>query len=99
MIRLPVLVLIVLVLALATRFTVATAPRRLVVCADPNNLPFSNRAGQGFENKLVALLARDMGAHVEYVWWAQRRGYLRDTLTDDRCDLWPGVASGVPTIA
>jgi mxaJ protein len=67
----------------------------LVVCADPNNLPFSNRAGQGFENKLAQLLARDMGTRVEYVWWAQRRGYVRSTLNEARCDLWPGVASGV----
>lgn len=99
MIRLPVLVLIVMVSALATRLTVATPTPRLVVCADPNNLPFSNRAGQGFENKLVELLAREMQAQVEYVWWAQRRGYRRGTLAEGRCDLWPGVASGVQSIA
>lgn len=99
MIRLPVLVLIVLVSALATRLTVATSVPKLVVCADPNNLPFSNRAGQGFENRLVELLARDMHAQVEYVWWTQRRGYLRSTLEEGRCDLWPGVASGASAIA
>jgi mxaJ protein len=66
----------------------------LVVCADPNNLPFSNRAGQGFENKLVMLLARDLHTEVQYVWWAQRRGFARHTLTPQGCDLWPGVASG-----
>ncbi len=99
MIRLPVLVLIVMMSALATRLTVATPAPRLVVCADPDNLPLSNRAGQGFENKLVELLARDMQAQVEYVWWTQRRGYLRDTVAEGRCDLWPGVASGEPSIA
>jgi mxaJ protein len=66
----------------------------LVVCADPNNLPFSNRAGQGFENKLVTLLARDLHTTIQYVWWAQRRGFARHTLTPQGCDLWPGVASG-----
>ncbi|HEY3809389.1 MAG TPA: quinoprotein dehydrogenase-associated putative ABC transporter substrate-binding protein [Steroidobacteraceae bacterium] len=71
----------------------------LVVCADPNNLPFSNRAGQGFENKLAELLAHDMGEHVEYVWWAQRRGYVRSTLNEARCDLWPGVATGVDRVS
>src|SRR3954471_4356832 len=71
----------------------------LTVCADPNNLPFSNRAGQGFENKLVSLLAKQMGLQVSYVWWAQRRGYVRNTLTEAKCDIWPGVASGVDRIA
>jgi mxaJ protein len=69
------------------------APRVLRVCADPNNLPFSNARGEGFENKLVELVARDLGAKVEYVWWAQRRGFVRNTLGESRCDLWPGVAS------
>jgi mxaJ protein len=71
----------------------------LVVCADPNNLPFSNHAGEGFENKLVELLARDMSIRVRYVWWAQRRGYVRRTLNEAKCDIWPGVASGVELVA
>jgi mxaJ protein len=71
----------------------------LVVCADPNNLPFSNRAGAGFENKLSELLARDLHMRVEYVWWAQRRGYVRHTLSEAKCDIWPGVATGVERIA
>lgn len=73
--------------------------RPLVVCADPNNLPFSNRAGQGFENRIAALLAKDMKAKVEYVWWAQRRGFVRNTLGQAKCDLWPGVATGLERIA
>ncbi len=71
----------------------------LRVCADPNNLPFSNRAGEGFENRLVEMLAKDLGARVEYTWWAQRRGYVRNTLKDRRCDLWPGVATQVDMLA
>jgi len=73
--------------------------RPLVVCADPNNLPFSNRAGEGFENRIVELLARDMDARIEYVWWAQRRGFVRNTLGASKCDLWPGVATGIERIA
>lgn len=73
----------------------AAPAHALVVCADPNNLPFSNRAGQGFENKLVSLLARDLHTSIQYVWWAQRRGFARHTLTPQGCDLWPGVVSGV----
>lgn len=76
-----------------------TPPRPvLTVCADPNNLPFSNRAGEGFENKIAALLAKDLDADITYVWWAQRRGYVRNTLTEAKCDVWPGVASGVDMV-
>lgn len=74
------------------------AVQALTVCADPNNLPFSNRELQGFENKLVALLAKDLHTRVEYVWWAQRRGFARSTLAQSKCDLWPGVASGLTTM-
>lgn len=77
----------------------ACGPRTLRVCADPNNLPFSNRAGQGFENKLAEMVAKDLGRKVEYTWWAQRRGYVRNTLKDRRCDLWPGVATQVDMVA
>jgi mxaJ protein len=71
----------------------------LRVCADPNNLPFSNRAGEGFENRLAALIARERHARLDYVWWAQRRGYVRNTLNAGACDLWPGVASSVEMLA
>ena len=77
----------------------AELPQHLIVCADPNNLPFSNRAQQGFENKIIDLVAKDLGAHVSYVWWAQRRGYVRSTLGEAKCDLWPGVATGVDRVA
>ncbi len=42
----------------------------LRVCADPNNLPFSDQAGHGFENKIVELIAQDLGSTVDYTWWA-----------------------------
>ena len=66
----------------------------LRVCADPNNLPFSNDKGEGFENKIAALLARDLGTTLEYVWRPQRRGFVRNTLNEGRCDLIVGVPSG-----
>jgi mxaJ protein len=65
--------------------------RTLRVCADPNNLPFSNRAGQGLENRLVEIVAREMNARVEYTWWAQRRGFIRNTLRANLCDVVAGV--------
>jgi mxaJ protein len=66
----------------------------LRVCADPNNLPFSNERGEGFENKIAELIAEDMGARVEYTWWAQRRGFFRSTLKAGMCDLVAGVPTG-----
>jgi len=65
----------------------------LRVCADPNNLPFSNQRLEGFENKIADLIARDMNASVQYTWWAQRRGFIRNTLKTGACD----VVMGVPT--
>lgn len=67
------------------------APLR--VCADPNNLPFSNRAGEGFENRLADMIAKDFGTTVVTTWWPQRRGFVRNTLDAGACD----VILGVPT--
>ena len=66
----------------------------LRVCADPNNLPFSNQRGEGFENKIAELLAHDMGERVEYTWWAQRRGFFRNTLKAGACDIVMGLPAG-----
>jgi mxaJ protein len=66
-------------------------PTAFRVCADPNNLPFSNRAGEGFENKLAELVAGKLGKHVSYTWWAQRRGFIRNTLKAGLCDVLMGV--------
>ncbi|HWT11159.1 MAG TPA: substrate-binding domain-containing protein [Allosphingosinicella sp.] len=74
-------------------------PRVLRVCADPNNLPFSNRAGQGFENRLAELVAAELGASLSYTWWAQRRGNVRETLNAGLCDLIPGVGAGLEMLA
>ena len=65
----------------------------LRVCADPNNLPFSNDKGQGFENAIADLVARDLGERVEYTWWAQRRGFVRNTLKAGLCDVSIGAPS------
>ncbi len=78
--------------------TQPTARRDLVVCADPNNMPFSNQNRAGFENRLAELVAKDLGVPLRYLWWAQRRGYVRNTLTEAKCDLWPGVAAGLDRV-
>jgi mxaJ protein len=67
--------------------------RELRVCADPNNLPFSNQKGEGFENRLAELIARDLHARVRYTWWPQRRGFIRNTLKAGECDLVTGIPS------
>jgi quinoprotein dehydrogenase-associated probable ABC transporter substrate-binding protein len=82
------------VTALATHHARAARaePRwTLRVCADPNNLPFSNEKREGFENKLADLIAADLGASVDYTWWAQRRGFIRNTLNEGLCDVVMGV--------
>jgi mxaJ protein len=78
----------------ATQAAIVRDPHTLRVCADPNNLPFSNIRQEGFENKLADIVARDLGAHVEYTWWAQRRGFIRNTLKAGQCDVVMGVPSG-----
>jgi quinoprotein dehydrogenase-associated probable ABC transporter substrate-binding protein len=72
--------------------------RELRVCSDPNNLPFSNQREEGFENRLAALIAGELGATVRYTWWPQRRGFLRNTLWARTCDLVMGVPPGTERV-
>lgn len=65
--------------------------KALRVCADPNNLPFSNEAKQGFENKLADLIAAEFGEPVTYAWHAERRGFVRETLKAKECDVVMGL--------
>jgi mxaJ protein len=95
---LGVLTLLATTLGLAPTRSVRTPGRTLRVCADPNNLPFSNQKREGFENRIAEVLARELGAKVEYVWWAQRRGYVRNTLKEGRCDLIVGVPTGLDMV-
>lgn len=81
-------------LALRSHAPQTSPPRVLRVCADPNNLPFSNARGQGFENRLAAMIAEDLGAKLEYTWWSQRRGFVRNTLNAGTCDVIMGVPTG-----
>jgi mxaJ protein len=67
------------------------APGVLRVCADPNNLPFSNAHGEGFENRIASILGEELHLRVAYAWWPQRRGFVRKTLNAGRCDLAVGV--------
>lgn len=86
--------LIACVLTAAGSRPAHAAAAALRVCADPNNLPFSNDRGEGFENKIAEIVARDIGRPVEYVWQPQRRGFIRTTLNANRCDVVIGVPAG-----
>jgi mxaJ protein len=78
-------------MALTTIACAREPERELRVCADPNNLPFSDSTGRGFENRLATLVAAELNAKVAYTWWAQRRGFIRNTLNAGQCDLVMGV--------
>jgi mxaJ protein len=85
--------LVALLLAAGTAWGAPAVPE-LRVCADPNALPHSNERREGFENAIVELLARDLGRSVRYTWWAQRRGFIRNTLRAGACDVVAGVPAG-----
>jgi quinoprotein dehydrogenase-associated probable ABC transporter substrate-binding protein len=66
----------------------------LRVCADPDDLPFSNEQQEGFENKIAQLIAAELGDSLVNVWWPHRRGFVRNTLRGGLCDLIIGVPKG-----
>ena len=74
--------------------TVPPKLQTLRVCADPNNMPFSNERQQGFENRIASLIARDLGVPVQYTWWPERRGFVRNTLKARTCDVVMQVPAG-----
>src|SRR5271169_736313 len=69
-------------------------PNVLRVCADPNNLPFSNEKGEGFENKLAELFAAKLGKKLTYSFFPQATGFVRMTLGSHRCDVIMGYPQG-----
>jgi len=85
--------------AAAMSVVLHAAPEPLRVCSDPNNLPFSNKAGEGFENRIAEAIARDHGTTVQYTWWAERRGFLRNTLNAGTCDVVMGYPSHADPVA
>jgi len=66
----------------------------LRVCADPANLPFSNTKQEGFENKIAEIIADELGVPVEYTWFPQAMGFVRNTLLAKRCDVIIGTGQG-----
>ena len=81
------------------------AQEKFKVCADPLNPPYSTKKQDGFENKIAELLAKELGQTVEYTWFPQRIGFIRNTLmasvkedamdsTDFKCDVVMGLPTG-----
>ena len=76
------------------------ARKALRVCADPNYLPYSSKAEDGFENRIAAMLGEELGLPVEYEWFPQRMGFIRNTLRAEleeggyKCDLVMGLPEG-----
>ncbi len=82
-------------LLLAVPVFICHATPLLRVCADPNNLPYSNQQRQGFENHMAEMIASDLGMKLTYVWYPQRSAFFRKTLDSGICDVVMGVPSGM----
>src|SRR5690606_14750681 len=76
----------------------AGAAEPLKVCAAENELPYSDKDGNGFENKLAELIGKELGRPVEYVWWTDPRYFIRDQLDRGLCDVVIGVDSDDPRL-
>jgi len=69
----------------------AAATRELRVCADPDDLPYSNTAGAGFENRIAELVAAELHAELRYAWAPLQRAFVRKTMGEGLCDVFIGV--------
>ena len=70
-------------------------PGIIRVCADPDNMPLSNQKGEGFEQKIAELIARDWKSKIEYAWWPVRRGFFSRALNGRYCDIAIEAPSGL----
>jgi quinoprotein dehydrogenase-associated probable ABC transporter substrate-binding protein len=99
--NLPAPIATLLALGLVVPLSAAYAQRvdlvdrtALRVCADPANMPFSNDKGEGFENKVAEIVAAELKLPVEYTWFPQATGFIRQTLFAKRCDVVMGYVQG-----
>jgi mxaJ protein len=84
-------------LTLVTAMAAAAQPLR--ICADPDNLPFSNRAAQGFENRIAILVAHDLQREPVFIWARSRRGFLREQFNKNACDVLMDIPQGMKALA
>src|SRR4030095_14319814 len=85
-------------LAAALALSANAAARELVVCADPDNPPYSGADRSGFENRIAQVVADEMGADLRYQWQPLRRGVVRKTLDARACDILVGVPAGLERV-
>jgi quinoprotein dehydrogenase-associated probable ABC transporter substrate-binding protein len=99
------LVHLITIALLAAMTSTAFAKDKFKVCADPLNPPYSTKKQDGFENKIAELLAKELGQTVEYTWFPQRIGFIRNTLMasvdenaaetkEYKCDVVMGLPTG-----
>lgn len=67
---------------------------QLKVCGDPDNLPFSNKKSEGFENKIAEVIAKELGTELIYFWWPHQRGLVRGALRPGLCDVMISIPQG-----
>lgn len=82
---------VVILAAFCLSLAVPVLARDLRVCADPDNLPFSNSKEQGFENQIAQLVAAELHAQLKYEWQRMGRGFVREYLNSSGCDLLIGI--------
>ncbi|HWR21818.1 MAG TPA: substrate-binding domain-containing protein [Verrucomicrobiae bacterium] len=68
--------------------------KQLQVCGDPDNLPFSNKKSEGFENKIAQVIAKELGAELTYFWWPHQRGLVRRAVRPGLCDVMISIPQG-----
>lgn len=85
--------------ATASANTHARPPHAFRVCADPDNMPATDDKLEGFDDKIAALMAKDLGDSVTYSWWPTRRGFIRNTLSASDCDVVFGVPKGYDLVS
>jgi mxaJ protein len=90
---------LLLLFAALCLYSTAEAAPPLRVCADPDNLPFSNRAGAGFDDRIATMVAHDLHRQVTFVWARPRRGFLREQFNKGACDMLLGVPTGMRGVA
>lgn len=88
-----------LALALLLPAGARAAEPELVACADPANLPYSDEHRPGFENKVAAIIAADLGMRLRTFWYPQHRGFLRRGLNEGNCDIVVSVPKEIDVVA
>jgi mxaJ protein len=76
----------------------AAGERVLRFCVDPDNLPYSSETGEGFEVRIARVVASELGARPQFVWFPLRRAFVRKTLGEGLCDVIPGVPAGLERV-